>query len=167
MPLHNIRAYNNYMFSFIRKSIVCSRMPIPYFISRRYARWSSFTTFSLTFRIAIIYFRPSGRFIVVWICISLITNDVDPLFMCIFVIYISSLVKCLFCVSSVLWLNCLLLLLGFEISPYSLYINRYRVCDLQIFLYVFLITSPCLIDPILSIQCLSFSLVIFFTLKST
>ena len=59
---------------------------------------SSFSTSSPTFDVVtIFYFSHSGRWAVTtWICISLMANEAGFLFMCLFPIHISSLVKCLF-----------------------------------------------------------------------
>ena len=45
------------------------------------------------------YSCPNGikwNLIVIWICIFLVTNDAERIFMCLSVIFVSSLEKCLF-----------------------------------------------------------------------
>ena len=53
-------------------------------------------------------------FILVWICILSVISDFELLFMCLFVIHISSLAKYIFHHLPILWKGCCLLLLSFK-----------------------------------------------------
>ena len=78
-------------------------------------------------------------FIAVLICVFLMTNDVEQLFMCLFTSYISSAVKCQFnslCPIELFTLLCFVLFFNCQVQRgfYIFWIQVLcQICDLQIF----------------------------------
>ena len=74
-------------------------------------------------RLALNPLSHTSQGIVVLICISLMNNDVEYLFMCLWAICISSLKKYLFKFFAYFWVELFLLLLSFMSYPYILDVN--------------------------------------------